>query len=240
MRMRRNVMTWREAWMPNLAVAASLLSIACIAAQSDAVRVRPSADGRVWQIAATNQVNAKLLWPENANSAQLTVVDRLKAGGVASSYSMMRVSGAEWITVDLPAATGGEALYDLELVFLGESSTVVTTRTARIVRLPDAATVIPAGTRDWERLQAPGMRPIPYDAAWKPETESAQAATMAVTPAGGSATSAALAGTSGWEPFVPRAYGVGGAFDLALAFDGSTAWTASLMFINLGTCIMFR
>ena len=197
--------------------------------------VRPSDNGRTWQVNVDPAAPIVWSWPEAATSARLVVTSYVERA--ATVYDINRTEGADRYEWTLPppsvSSVEGEYLYDLSLT-LFNGSTVLQREFARVVYLPSSFPLVPAGSAAWCSFR--NERIFPYDAAWK-DAEAAEEVAVSFTAAGVSPKMFALAGLSGWEPLsLSRRFGSPApeSFASTLLFDGEDAYETDLWRVPKG------
>lgn len=202
--------------------------------------VRPSDNGRTWQVNVDPAEPIVWSWPEAATSARLVVTSYVER--TAAVYDINRTEGADRYEWTLPPprvnSVEGEYLYDLSLtVFNGQ--TVLQREFARVAYLPASFSLVPSGTAEWRDIR--NERIIPYDADWK-DAEAAGDVAVSFAAEGGSPEVFALAGLSGWEPLsLSRRFSpVPEFFSSTLLFDGEDAYEAHLRRVPKGFVLMLH
>ena len=205
--------------------AVAILSVAALA--DGGIFVRPSDNGRTWQVNVDPDRPIVWSWPEEATSARLVVTSLVEKS--VSVYDIEREEGAgihEW-TLPKPSADSAENeyLYDFSLTIFGGEK-VLERESARVVCLPTVISLVPSGTAEWRDIAT--ERIFPYDAAWN--AEDANDAAVSFAAQGVSPQVFALAGFSGWEAMsLSRRFDpLPEFFSAALVFGGETACEASL------------
>ena len=222
------------------AAVAAVAVLSCAAFGDSGIFVRPSDNGRTWQVNVDPDRPIVWSWPEEATSARLVVTSYVEKAVFV--YDIDREENAdfhEWM-FGKPDAVSAESeyLYDLSLTIFG-GETVLQRESARVVCLPQAFSLVPAGTAGWRDIAA--ERIFPYDAVWN-GAQQAEGTAVSFATEGVSPETFALAGISGWEPLsLSRRFDpLPEFFSAALVFGDETACEASLRRVPKGFVLMVR
>ena len=207
------------------------------AAYATPVLYRNPADGRTWQIITDAAEPLVWQWAEGAVSATVTVSNVLS--GAASETTVARGESRDGSYV-LPQSGADEQLFDVTLAQTDGTATVLE-QTVRL-KVGSAETVyVDANDAEFTSLTEP--RIYGWSDLWSEESAGAASATLATAVKNGASIGNwSLPATGGYGAMsVKETFGgKRGPVTAALAFDGTTFWSAELIAKGLGVYIILR
>ena len=207
------------------------------AASATPVVYRNPADGRAWQVVTDAAEPLVWQWADGAVSATVSVSNLLT--GATSETNVARGASPDG-SCALPQAGAGEQLFDVTLAQTDGTATV----SAQTVRLKMGSTetvYVDANDAEYKALKEP--RIYGWSDLWAEESAGAASATLATAVKNGAAIGNwTLPATGGYGAMSVRETfgGKRGPVTAALAFDGTTFWTAELIAKGLGVYIILR
>ena len=209
------------------------------AASAMPVVYRNPADGRTWQVVTDAAEPLVWQWADGAVSATVTVSNVLS--GATAAMTVARGGGeAADGSCALPASGEGEQLLDVTLAQTDGTATVAE-QTVRLKVGSSATVFVDAADKDFQSLTEP--RVYAWSDLWAEESAGAASATLATSVKNGAAIGNwTLPATGGYGAMgVKETFGnKRGPVTAALAFDGTTYWTADLLAKALGFSLIFR
>jgi hypothetical protein len=207
------------------------------AAYATPVLYRNPADGRTWQIITDAAEPLVWQWAEGAVSATVTVSNVLS--GAISATNVARGESRDGSYV-LPQSGADEQLFDVTLAQTDGTATVLE-QTVRL-KVGSAETVyVDANDAEFTSLTEP--RIYGWSDLWSEESAGAASATLATAVKNGASIGNwSLPATGGYGAMsVKETFGgKRGPVTAALAFDGTTFWSAELIAKGLGVYIILR
>ena len=200
---------------------------------------RNQADARAWEVVTDASEPLVWQWADGAVSATVTVSNVLS--GATSEANVAR-GGGEAVdgSCALPASGDGEQLLDVTLAQTDGAATVAE-QTVRLKVGSSATVFVDEADKDFQALTEP--RVYAWSDLWAEESMGAASATLATSVKNGAAIGNwTLPATGGYGAMsVKETFGgKRGPVTAALAFDGTTYWTADLLAKALGFSIIFR
>ena len=206
-------------------------------AYATTVVYRNPADGRAWQVVMDAAEPLVWQWTDGAVSATVTVSNVLS--GATSETTVARGESPDGSYV-LPQSGADEQLFDVTLAQTDGSATV-SEQTVRL-KVGSAETVyVDVSDAEYKALTEP--RIYGWSDLWSEESAGATSATLATAVKNGASIGNwTLPATGGYGAMsVKETFGgKRGPVTAALAFDGTTFWTAELIAKGLGFSIIFR
>ena len=200
---------------------------------------RNPADGRTWQVVTDAAEPLVWQWADGAVSATVTVSNVLSGTTAATTVARGGGEAADG-SCALPPSGEGEQLLDVTLAQTDGTATVAE-QTVRLKVGSSATVFVDEADKDFQSLTEP--RVYAWSDLWAEESAGAASATLATSVKNGAAIrNWTLPATGGHGAMsVKETFGgKRGPVTAALAFDGTTYWTADLLAKALGFSIIFR
>ena len=223
--------------MKKIALMGMTLAVLAEVACALPVVYRNPADGRAWEVVLDASEPLVWQWADDAVSATVTVSNVLS--GATSEANVARDASQDGSYV-LPQSGAGEQLFDVTLAQTDGTATVAE-QTVRLKVGSSATVFVEAADKDFQSLTEP--RVFAWSDLWAEESMGAASATLATSVKNGAAIGNwTLPATGGYGAMsVKETFGgKRGPVTAALAFDGTTYWTAELLAKALGFSVIFR